>query len=144
MHNGGCSREDFTLLLTLITAGWTYPMPVALGVVLVLLCALWVVVTFILDGILRDLLPEAAERVYDLIGTINNAIVRVISNFLFGLNKQKVPTIGANGATEEEWNGRVKYLETVLERLVAETKVELKSEILEMRTVSVPLNHSRY
>ncbi|KAL7568642.1 hypothetical protein ACA910_022740 [Epithemia clementina (nom. ined.)] len=101
--------------------------------VLVLSCALWVVGTFILDGILRDLLPNRAERVYDAIGRINNWIVSRISNFLFGLDKEKIKRMGSNGTVDDDWNGRVKYLESVLERMIAESKMELRSEMLEMK-----------
>ncbi|KAL7568639.1 hypothetical protein ACA910_022737 [Epithemia clementina (nom. ined.)] len=105
-----------------------------LCMVLLLSCALWVVGTFVLDGVLRDLLPQRAKRVYDAIGGINNWIVSRISNFLFGLDKEKIISMGSNGILEDDWNGRVKYLESVLERMIAETRVELKSEIMEMRT----------
>ncbi|KAL7568630.1 hypothetical protein ACA910_022729 [Epithemia clementina (nom. ined.)] len=106
---------------------------IGLILALVLFCALWVVGTFILDGILRDLLPDRAEKVYDFIGRINGCLVGTMSNCLFGLSKQKVSTLSNDEAIDEDWTGRVKYLENVLERMIADTKAELKSEILEMR-----------
>ena len=104
---------------------------------LVITCALWVVSTFILDGILRDLLPDRAERVYDVIGKINNCLVSGISNRLFGLRKEKVQTLSNEEASDEDWAGRLKYLENVIERIIAESQVELKSEIAKMRAVRV-------
>ena len=107
----------------------------------VLACALWVVGTFILDGLLRDLLPDRAENVYDAIGRINNILVGGISNWLFGLTKQKVATLSSDEATDEDWTGRVNYLETVMERMITETRAELKAEIKEMRAVRERTRH---
>ncbi|KAL7568628.1 hypothetical protein ACA910_022727 [Epithemia clementina (nom. ined.)] len=106
---------------------------IGLILALVLFCALWVVGTSILDVILRDLLPDRAEKVYDFIGRINGCLVGAMSDWLFGLSKQNVSTLSNDEAIDEDWTGRVKYLENVLERMIADTKAELKSEILEMR-----------
>mmetsp|Transcript_7453 Transcript_7453/g.20678 ORF Transcript_7453/g.20678 Transcript_7453/m.20678 type:complete len:985 (+) Transcript_7453:84-3038(+) len=96
--------------------------------------ALWVVSTFLLDGIVRQLLPESTEEAYDFVSTVNSGVVSAVSNFLFGDDREKIRTISDDQETnEDEWTGRMAYTEKMLNRIVNDAKRELKAEFFEMK-----------
>lgn len=97
--------------------------------------ALWVVGTFILDNVFRAILPDRAENVYDRINRINGIFVGFAANTMFGLNKESVKSIASEDTEEEDWNGKVRYLENVIDRLISNAKTDLKAEIAEVKTV---------
>lgn len=149
-----CLRQTlrWTILLTILgTAFYSLLFDIATSVVtaqsgniiacvivvlmsMILLAALWVVCTFIVDNLMRILLPDQAEAVYDLINRITGAFVCATANFLFGLKGEDDTNLSGEGEADVEWNEKLRQLENVMARVMEESKTELKAEILEIKT----------
>ena len=102
---------------------------------LLLGAGLWVVATFLLDDAFRWILPDNTEFMYDALGKFNHGLVRTISSFLFGLEKEKVESVSEHETIEQEWTGQMNYMEHVVSDLVNDVKRDLKAEILDLKTV---------
>ncbi|KAL7568622.1 hypothetical protein ACA910_022723 [Epithemia clementina (nom. ined.)] len=96
--------------------------------------ALWVVATFLLDDVFRWVLPDRTECLYDALGRFNNSLVRRISSFLFGLEREKVETVSQHETTEQEWTGRINYMEQVMSNLIADVRRDIKAEMMELKS----------
>jgi len=134
----GTAMHSFLFLLgTLIATGQSgrWVALAFIGLLFGLLfVALWVVGTFILDNIFRIILPDRAEMLYDYMNRLSGSFVSSAANFLFGLNKDTVRVSSSADQEDVDWNGKVRYLENVIDRMLQEVKTDLKSEIMEMKT----------
>jgi len=95
----------------------------------VLSAALLTMLRVALRGCLRNCSDSAADR---LLGDRRSCVVAVnnkIASVMFGLGTSKAQ---AGVKEEDEWNGRMVYLERAFESIVGEAKKDLKSEMTNM------------
>jgi hypothetical protein len=106
-------------------------------VVIVVLCilltgALWVVVGFSIENLIRDYAPESVVRCFNSVDSCTAFYVGVIGSRLFGLQDNvRVPTtLSGNGVeTTEEWTGRLMYMEKAMQKIVATSQDQITNEI---------------
>jgi hypothetical protein len=106
-------------------------------VVIVVLCilltgALWVVVGFSIENLIRDYAPESVVRCFNSVDGCTAFYVGVIGSRLFGLQDNvRVPTtLNGNGVeTTEEWTGRLMYMEKAMQKIVATSQDQITNEI---------------
>ena len=108
-----------------------------------LACSLWVVATYLLGDIFQWLLPNQTQYhdAFDgVVGQFNNAWVRTISCLLFGLEREVVGFVPSSesadaSSPDHEWTGRLNYMVNALDDAVADVKQNLKSEIMDLKSV---------
>ena len=113
--------------------------PPALLLSILLAAALWVVATFLLDDLFRWLLPDSTEFVYDAVGKFNRGLVRSMASIMFGVEREQVESVSAYESSDQEWKGRLNYMEHAMGDLIADVKRDLRSEIRELKAVCFPL-----
>jgi hypothetical protein len=109
----------------------------AVTAVIVVLCilltgALWIVVGFSIENLIRDFAPESVVRCFNSVDSCTALYVGIIGSRLFGLQDNvRVPTtLNGNGVeTSEEWTGRLMYLEKAMQKIVANSQDQITSEI---------------
>jgi hypothetical protein len=106
-------------------------------VVVVILCifltgALWVVVGFSVENLIRDFAPASVVRCFNTVDGCTAFYVRIVGSRLFGLQDNvRVPaTLNGNGVeTSEEWTGRLMYMEKAMQKMVASSQDQITNEI---------------
>ena len=89
--------------------------------------ALWILLRITLRGFLRNFSATSAEQWLGDQKGCTSSINSKIASLLFGLGSNKVQTtIDKEG---DEWNGRMAYLETAIERMISAAKEDLQSDI---------------
>jgi hypothetical protein len=109
----------------------------AVIVVILVLCilltgALWVVVGFSVENLIREFAPESVVRCFNSVDGCTAFYVGIIGRRLFGLQDNvRVPTtLNGNGVeTTEEWTGRLMYLEKAMQKMVASSQDQITNEI---------------
>ena len=80
-------------------------------------------------------MPSCLVRIFDLTDKCASFCAKKVASWLFGLQKHKqIAGTEDTGALEEEeeWTGRLTYLENVFEKSLAQTKEDLINEIEEV------------
>jgi hypothetical protein len=106
-------------------------------VVIVILCilltgALWVVVGFSVETLIRHFAPAPVVRCFNTVDGCTASYVRIVGSRLFGLrDNARVPvTLTGNGVeTTEEWTGRLMYMENAMQKIVASSQDQIMNEI---------------
>jgi Tfp pilus assembly protein PilE len=123
--------------VSLIGKGKDYLIIIGISVLAVVLTiALWIIVCFSLEKLIRNYAPDRVVHVFDVIDTFTIRHTGVIGTRLFGLKNN-----GDIGETEEEWAGRLLHMEQMFdrtmtnaekmfERTLSEAKEELSGELL--------------
>jgi hypothetical protein len=109
----------------------------AVTVIIVVLCillagALWVVVAFSVENLIRDFAPESVVSCFNSVDGCTAFCVGIIGSRLFGLQDNvRVPTtLNGNGVeTAEEWTGRLIYMEKAMQKIVANSQDQITNEI---------------
>jgi hypothetical protein len=102
----------------------------------VLTVALWIIVCFSLENLIRNYTPNGVVRVFDIVDSFTIRHTGVIGNRLFGLKNH-----GDIGEKDEEWAGRLLHMEQmfdrtmtnaekIFQRTVSDAKEELNGELL--------------
>ena len=95
--------------------------------------ALWVVLNFTVEQAIRRHLPVCFQRVFNVINRCSSFFVNLVASRLFGLQeKAKVFRGGYSDEKEEEeeWTGRMTYLERAFDRSLEQAKEDLTSEMM--------------
>jgi hypothetical protein len=123
--------------VSLIGKGKQYLVGISISILAVVLTiALWIIVCFSLENLIRNYAPNRVVQVFDLIDTFTIRHIGGIGVRLFGL-KNHVDI----GETDEEWAGRLLHMEQMFdrtmtnaekmfERTVSDAKEELNGELL--------------
>lgn len=95
--------------------------------------ALWIMLRIALRGLLIHCNSNLAENRFGDDTGCTSRLNKKIANVMFGLGPTTIPT-GA-GAEADEWNGRMAYLESQMERLIQRAKFDLEGdmEAMELR-----------
>jgi hypothetical protein len=109
----------------------------AVTVVIVVLCilltvALWVVVGFSIENLIRDFASESVARCSNSVDGCTAFYVGIIGSRLFGLQDNvRVPTtLNGNGVeTAEEWTGRLMHMEKAMQKIVVNSQDQITNEI---------------
>jgi len=102
---------------------------------IVLTVALWVVINFTVERAIRDYLPVCFQRVLDVINRCSSFFVNLVASRLFGLQEKTMLFRGeydGEKEEEEEWTGRMTYLQRAFDRSLEQTKEDLTSEMMEL------------
>lgn len=100
---------------------------------IVLTAALWVLIIFAFGNAIRACFCRCGTRIFDGIDKWTNYLVKLIGRLLFGLSfKKKATSFEEEDTGEEEWTGRLVYMEHAMKKTVGEAKEDLKSEIAAM------------
>ena len=104
------------------------------GVILgiVLFSGIWVAALAATEGLFRQSLPPGLRQVLETVDHINRAFVKRVASYLFGLEQGKILVITSEASTEQQWNGRIRYMEQTLERIVQEVRRDMKLELQQM------------
>jgi hypothetical protein len=106
---------------------------VVVGILCILLTgALWVVVGFSVENLIRHFAPAPVVRCFDSVDGCTAFYVRLIGSRLFGLQDDvRVPaTLNGDGVeTSEEWTGRLMYMEKAMQKIVASSQDQITNEI---------------
>jgi hypothetical protein len=101
---------------------------------------MWIMIMFALQGFIKPNLRGRFVCVYDTIDKYTNWFVSVVSKRLFGLkdNTKGERTLFADnaGQEEEDWAGRMHYLERRFQAMLSEAKNELQNDIHTLEQVS--------
>jgi hypothetical protein len=100
---------------------------------LLLSSALWIMIMFALQGFIRPNLRGRFVCIYDTIDKCTNRFVAAVSRRLFGLKdntKGERTSLDDNaGPAEEDWTGRLHYMEQRFQAMLTEAKNELQNDI---------------
>jgi len=89
--------------------------------------ALWILLRITLRGFLGNFSATGAEQWLGDQKGCTSSINSKIASLLFGLGSNKVQT--TSDKEGEEWNGRMAYLETAIERMISAAKEDLQGDI---------------
>jgi hypothetical protein len=107
---------------------------------LLLTAALWIMIMFALQGFIRPNLRGRFVCIYETIDKYTNRFVAALSRRLFGLkDNTKGEGTGFDdnaGQGEEDWVGRLHYLEHRFQSMLTEAKKELQDDIHSLEQVS--------
>lgn len=95
----------------------------------ILTIALWVIVGFSIEDLIRKYAPEPVVRVFNAVDGCTEFYDRLIGTRLFGLED----TIDGETETEEEWTGRLLYLEKVFERTIAASETHFNKSMAQVK-----------
>ena len=98
---------------------------------IILTPALWVLL-LATGGVIRRYLPS---RIRGCIGAVDNFtdyFVRKVASYLLGLEDTIVDYSYEDEVQEDEWHGRMNYIEKNFERIVEQETEDLKSEMQEL------------
>ena len=95
----------------------------------VLTASIFVVLNFAIHGLVRNHFPGWAVRILDNTNLCSRYIVKRLATSLFGLSDNDFGQSDF-GEGEEEWLGRLSYMERVFETSLEDTRQEIKNEIL--------------
>jgi hypothetical protein len=102
--------------------------------------ALWIMIMFALQGFIRPNLRGRLVCIYDTIDKYTNLFVSAVSRRLFGLknnSKRESTACDENaGQAEEDWAGRLHYMERRFQAMLSEAKNELQDDIHSLEQVS--------
>lgn len=90
--------------------------------------ALWVVLSFAIEGMIRRHLSGVLLKAFKAADRCSTYCVNWLALQLFGLKDGKL-TFGQHAEEEEEWAGRIVHMERMLQRTMDETKDDLTAEI---------------
>jgi hypothetical protein len=136
-------RTFHRLMLTMrrccLSAPWRWLTVILLS--LLLTAALWIMIMFALQGFIRpNLRGRSFVCVFDTIDKCTNWFVSAVSRRLFGLKdntKGERTSYSENaGPEEEDWAGRMHYLEHRFQAMLSEAKNELQNDIRTLELVS--------
>lgn len=97
-------------------------------IVIILTAALWVLVFYSLSSIIIGVLPRFCRCGFTAIDNCTGRFARKVASLLFGLNVASMPD--EDGNVEEEWTGRLGYLEKTFEKRMDKVSEDLTDEIL--------------
>jgi len=103
--------------------------------VVLLTAALWGLFFFAVGGVARGLLPNKLEGCFRSIDWFSGFVVHRTTSRLFGLaekTRTKASLEDEAADPEEEWEGRLAYIEKAFERQLAKTQEDLKQEIISL------------
>jgi hypothetical protein len=95
---------------------------------IILACALWIVVMFAMEGFIRACFPVLAIRFFEKDAWMS-IVVRKIARRLFGLESEADIFAQVDDQAEEEWEGRLTYLEKSFERSLQKVTEDITDEI---------------
>jgi hypothetical protein len=123
--------------ISLIGKGRDYLIIIGISVLAVVLTvALWIIVCFSLENLIRKYAPDRVVHIFDVIDNFTVRHSGVIGIRLFGLKEN-----GDIGEADKEWAGRLLHMQEMLnrtmanaenmfERTVSDAKEELSGELL--------------
>ena len=98
-------------------------------------CAIWCPASssrpfkFSIEDLIRKYAPEPVVRVFNAVDGCTEFYARLIGTRLFGLED----TIDGETETEEEWTGRLLYLEKVFERTIAASETHFNKSMAQVK-----------
>jgi hypothetical protein len=108
--------------VSLIGQGKDYLIIIGISVLAVVLtAALWIIVGFSLEHLIRNFAPGRVVHIFDVIDTFTNYHTGVIGTRLFGL-KVHSKNNGDIGEADEEWTGRLLHMEEMFDRTMTKTE----------------------
>lgn len=104
--------------------------------------ALCVVTTFALGGICESSLTGSLARAYEALNRFNMSLIRMVAGPLFGLkNTSHGASVNEDETADEDWSGRLNYLEKRIEGIVENASNGIVDKIEALHEVCDGLNH---
>jgi len=96
---------------------------------ILLTVALFIVLRYAFEGLVRSCAPDVANRWFSQDRGCTRFLVKKVATFIFGLGSKRLTSYEEDSRSDEEWTGRLTYLEKSFERTIQKAKEELSEEI---------------
>lgn len=102
---------------------------------IILSSALWILTMFVFEGIMKRLAPPPILQAFEWCKAVSNRIAGVAVTIIFDTKANmgdQILTTTQKEDDEGDWEGRLNYLERIIEKSLAKNKEEILKDMIAM------------